>query len=146
MFQRRSVWIILKVKMEEERWRGAMKRDEEFEKPLDVRKVFFKRLTWQTETAGETLTDTEIETEARQQRNRKRQIDGEKQEKNKKRKPKTQHKKGRRPLVLICPGVWTDVERDEDGGIHASDGAPSLGPLCAPVRQSKHTLCQRTAY
>lgn len=73
--------------------------------------------------------------------------------KREKRKPMTQCKKRRGqllnsvvPLVLICSGLWLDKESDEDSSIHASDGAPGLGPLCAPVMQSKHTLCQRRAY
>lgn len=49
-------------------------------------------------------------------------------------------------VMLICSRLWIDMERDEDGSIHASDGAPSLGRLCASVRHSKHTLCQRRAY
>ncbi len=77
---------------------------------------------------------------ARQQRNRKRQIDGEKQQE--KRMPKRHHKEKRGkllnsvvPLMLICLGLWMDMERDEDSGYHASDGAPSMGPLCAPMKQ-----------
>lgn len=67
-----------------------------------------------------------------------------------KRKPKTQRKKGRGqllnllvPPMLIRSGLWTDMESDEDGGIHASDGASKAEALCAPVKQSKNTRCAR---
>lgn len=58
-----------------------------------------------------------------------------------KRKPKRQHNKGQLlnlavPLMLICLGLWIDMERDKDSSIHVSDGTPSLDPFCAPVKQS----------